>query len=142
MLEIDTDLLDSPWRQDQVGDDTFPHVYGPLNPGAVVAFHPPSPEAFERALMETPPRRDATPLTVAFQGVGVMLALACFVFLVAAFVETGHNSGRMYPNAAPALLWTFTIVSGGCALVAFGVAESARSRPAQPSATYPGSARV
>ncbi|QIG45985.1 DUF952 domain-containing protein [Nocardioides anomalus] len=35
LLEIDTDLLDVPWREDPVGDDTFPHVYGPLHPSAV-----------------------------------------------------------------------------------------------------------
>ena len=36
LLTIDTDLLDVPWREDPVGDDTFPHVYGPLSPSAVV----------------------------------------------------------------------------------------------------------
>ena len=36
LLTIETDLLDVPWREDPVGDDTFPHVYGPLSPHAVV----------------------------------------------------------------------------------------------------------
>jgi uncharacterized protein (DUF952 family) len=36
LLTVDTDLLDVPWREDPVGDDTFPHVYGPLSPAAVV----------------------------------------------------------------------------------------------------------
>src|ERR1051325_8550597 len=36
LLTIETDLLDVPWREDPVGDDTFPHVYGPLSPAAVV----------------------------------------------------------------------------------------------------------
>ena len=36
LLEIDTDLLTSPWQEDPVGDTTFPHVYGPINPSAVV----------------------------------------------------------------------------------------------------------
>ena len=36
LLEIDTDLLTSPWQEDQVGDTTFPHVYGPINASAVV----------------------------------------------------------------------------------------------------------
>ena len=36
LLTIDTDLLTAPWRQDPVGDDTYPHIYGPLNPDAVV----------------------------------------------------------------------------------------------------------
>ncbi|MDF1705155.1 MAG: DUF952 domain-containing protein [Aeromicrobium sp.] len=36
LLVIDTDLLDVPWRNDPVGDDTYPHIYGPLSPSAVV----------------------------------------------------------------------------------------------------------
>ena len=36
VLTIDTDRLTSPWREDQVGDTTYPHVYGPLHPSAVV----------------------------------------------------------------------------------------------------------
>ena len=40
LLTIDTDRLASPWREDPVGDDTFPHIYGPLNPDAVIAERP------------------------------------------------------------------------------------------------------
>jgi uncharacterized protein (DUF952 family) len=40
LLTIDTDLLDVPWREDPVGDDTYPHIYGPLSPDAVVAVRP------------------------------------------------------------------------------------------------------
>jgi uncharacterized protein (DUF952 family) len=36
LLEIETDLLGSPWQEDPVGDETFPHVYGPINTSAVV----------------------------------------------------------------------------------------------------------
>ena len=36
LLTVDTDLLEVPWREDPVGTDTFPHVYGPLSPAAVV----------------------------------------------------------------------------------------------------------
>jgi len=36
LLTIDTDRLDVPWREDPVGTDTFPHIYGPLSPRAVV----------------------------------------------------------------------------------------------------------
>lgn len=45
VLVIDTDLLTSPWRYDQVPGqpDPFPHIYGPLNPGAVTAVLPLEP---------------------------------------------------------------------------------------------------
>lgn len=40
LLVIDTDRLTSPWQEDRVGDDTFPHIHGPLNLGAVVSALP------------------------------------------------------------------------------------------------------
>ena len=40
LLTIDTDQLTSPWQVDPVGDDTFPHVYGPINASAVVHAEP------------------------------------------------------------------------------------------------------
>ena len=40
LLTIDTDLLHVPWREDPVGADTFPHIYGPLFPAAVVEVRP------------------------------------------------------------------------------------------------------
>jgi uncharacterized protein (DUF952 family) len=36
LLTIDTERLTSPWQEDRVGDDAFPHVYGPINASAVV----------------------------------------------------------------------------------------------------------
>lgn len=42
LLTVDTGLLSSPWQLDEVAgaELSFPHVYGPLNPGAVVAATP------------------------------------------------------------------------------------------------------
>jgi uncharacterized protein (DUF952 family) len=42
LLEIDTDLLDVPVREEAVPDseETFPHVYGPLDVAAVVRVVP------------------------------------------------------------------------------------------------------
>ncbi len=40
LLTIDTDRLGVPWSEDPVGDETFPHIYGPLSPQAVVGVQP------------------------------------------------------------------------------------------------------
>lgn len=40
LLTIETDRLDVPWREDPVGDATYPHIYGPLKPAAVVSVQP------------------------------------------------------------------------------------------------------
>ncbi len=40
LLTIDTDRLTSRWHEDPVGDDTFPHIYGPIAPSAVVRAQP------------------------------------------------------------------------------------------------------
>lgn len=40
LLVIDTAKLTSPWQEDVVGDTTYPHIYGPLNPAAVVTAVP------------------------------------------------------------------------------------------------------
>lgn len=38
VLTIDLDRLEAPWRYDAAGD-SFPHIYGPINRGAIVAAH-------------------------------------------------------------------------------------------------------
>ncbi len=43
LLTIDTDRLDVPWREDHVGADTFPHIYGALSPTAVTRVLPLDP---------------------------------------------------------------------------------------------------
>ncbi len=43
LLEIDTDLLDVPWVEElpaPEATETFPHIYGPLSPDAVVQATP------------------------------------------------------------------------------------------------------
>jgi uncharacterized protein (DUF952 family) len=59
VLEVETDLLSSPWRLEPVGAvegtveeaDRFPHVYGPLDLDAVVAV---VPDPFPTWLREVP----------------------------------------------------------------------------------------
>ena len=46
LLTVDTDLLTSPWRYDDIGDSgSFPHIYGPLDLAAVVTAEPFRPSA-------------------------------------------------------------------------------------------------
>ena len=42
LLEIETDLLTSPWRSEQLAgaDQPYPHVYGPVDLAAVVDVRP------------------------------------------------------------------------------------------------------
>ena len=42
VLEIETDLLTSPWRSEQLAgaDQPYPHVYGPVDLAAVVDVRP------------------------------------------------------------------------------------------------------
>lgn len=43
LLVVDVARLESPWREDSVGDATYPHVYGPINTDAVLAAVPLAP---------------------------------------------------------------------------------------------------
>ena len=40
LLTVDTDRLEVPVRDEQVGEEVFPHIYGPLSPMAVVGVQP------------------------------------------------------------------------------------------------------
>lgn len=40
LLVIDTDRLNPPWREEQVGTESFPHIHGPVNLGAVLEARP------------------------------------------------------------------------------------------------------
>jgi len=40
LLTIDTERLGVPWREEDVGEESFPHIYGPLSPRAVVDVQP------------------------------------------------------------------------------------------------------
>ena len=53
LLTIDPSRLTSPWRDDPVGDEVYPHVYGPINEAAVVSV---------RRLVRQPDGRLATGL--------------------------------------------------------------------------------
>lgn len=43
LLTVDTGRLDVPWREDEVGGERYPHIYGPLSTRAVVEVSPLDP---------------------------------------------------------------------------------------------------
>lgn len=126
LLEIETDLLDVPWREDPVDGDTFPHVYGPLSVRAVVGARP-----FAGAA--GPPRAPTTQLVLAFRGVGLVLLVAGVTLLVLAWVATHRAHQSLHPTAAPTVLWSLTVtvlMAAGTSLV---YAEWVRWRPLAPA---------
>lgn len=73
-LDIETDKLTSPWREDRVGDDTYPHIYGPLNLDAVTFTAPWHRSGREKAFFEVWLNE------VMFRIVIVLLAMVLSVF--------------------------------------------------------------
>jgi uncharacterized protein (DUF952 family) len=126
VLEIETDLLDAEVRDEQVGDEVYPHVYGPIPTSAVVVWRParlPPIDLGGRA-----PAPPAPPMVRAFRGAAVVLtsaALAAFGCAVAA--QANQDEGRL-PVGVSFVLWSVMAVLAVAALVAFGYAEWARRR--------------
>jgi uncharacterized protein (DUF952 family) len=117
VLEIETDLLDAEVREEQVGDQAFPHIYGLIPTSAVVAWRPARPPAFDRP----PDREPASPFTRAFQGVGFVLTSAALVLFVASTVaQSRADDGRLSDDLA-FLLWTLTVTAVLSAVAAFVV---------------------
>lgn len=81
LLAIDTDKLTSPWREDAVSidgvADTYPHIHGPLNPGAVVEVRP---------LPRTAPGRANPTFFQLFFGEMAYRMIAALLVMVAAVV--------------------------------------------------------
>jgi glutathione S-transferase len=135
VLEVETDLLDAEVRDEQVGDEVYPHVFGPIPTSAVVAWRParlPPIELGTDAASPPPP-----PMTIAFRGLAIMLAagaLAAFACAVSAQIAT--DDGKL-PIGVSFVLWSVTAVLAVPAAIALGYAEWLRRRAAdsRPPAT-------
>ena len=79
LLTIDPSRLESELRIDPVGDDTYPHVYGPINRGAVVDVAPLNRRGGTETLMSLWLKGMAVRMGIA---IAVMVAVAIVVALV------------------------------------------------------------
>jgi uncharacterized protein (DUF952 family) len=128
VLEIETERLDAEVRDEQVGDEVYPHVYGAIPTSAVVAWRPARlpPIELGRAREAGPP---LPPLVLGFRGLAVVLAVAALVaFGSAATAQAATDDGRL-PVGVSFVLWSLMTVLAGAALAAFGYAEWLRRRP-------------
>ena len=117
VLEIESELLEAEVRDTEVGEETFPHVHGPIPTSAVVAWRPARPPVFERP----PDGEPAPPLTRVFRGIAVVLAAAAIALFSAASVAQGSvDDGRLSDDLG-FLLWTLTVTVGVAAAAAFAV---------------------
>jgi uncharacterized protein (DUF952 family) len=117
VLEIETDLLDAEWREDQVGDQTFPHVYGPINANAVVGVR-------ELRGSDVTTRPAPPPVVTAFLGAAFVAGLVAVALLVLALVAHAQVEDGRLPHATSFLVWTMftaalTTVVGAAAVAAY-----------------------
>lgn len=129
VLEIETDLLDAEVRDEQVGDEVFPHVYGPIPTSAVVAWRPARLPPIDLGSS----RREAVPapaLTVAFRGLALVLAAGALgAFVSAVIAQAGTDDGEL-PIGVSFVLWSLTAILAVSAGAALGYAEWVRRQVA------------
>jgi uncharacterized protein (DUF952 family) len=120
VLEIETDRLDAEVKDEQVGDEVYPHVYGPIPTSAVVAWRPARLPPIELGgLRDTAP--PTSPMTRAFRGVGAVLAAAALALFGAASVAQGRVDDGRLADELGWLLWSLTVAVAVAAAAAFVV---------------------
>ena len=122
VLEIETDLLDVPWREDEVDGVMFPHVYGPLKTGAVVRWRPARLPPFEAAAK--PPKPPLPMIVSAFFGVTVVLGAMAVTLAILGLVAHAQvqDVPRVLPYFVEFLVWTLAAACGVAAAASLGVA--------------------
>jgi uncharacterized protein (DUF952 family) len=124
VLEIDTALLVSEVRDERVGDEVYPHIYGPVPTSAVVAWRPARLPPIE--LGARSPAAPVPPLTLAFRGLAVVLGTAALAaFTCAAAAQSAMDNDRL-PAGVSFVLWSLMAVLGIAALTSLLYAEWAR----------------
>ncbi len=124
VLEVETDRLDAPVRDEEVGNEVFPHVYGPIPTSAVVAWRPARLPPIDLGRRE--PARPAPALTVAFHGLALVLAAAALVAGgCAVAAQAATDAGRL-PVGVSFVLWSLMGVLTLPAGVSYAWAEWVR----------------
>lgn len=121
VLEIETDLLDAEVRDEQVGTETYPHVYGPIPASAVVAWRPARLPPIELTAHTVAP--PAPPLVVAFRGLGLVLAAAAFTAFWCAVVAQAATADDRLPVGVSFVLWSLVAILAVAAVVALAWAQ-------------------
>ncbi len=121
VLEIETDLLDVPWREDDVDGVMFPHIYGPLKTEAVVRWRPARLPPLESA--PKPPRPPLPTIVSAFFGVTVVLGAMAVTLAILGLVADAqvHDVPRRLPYFVEFLVWTLAAVCGVAAAASLAV---------------------
>ena len=130
VLEVDTDLLDAEVRDEQVGDEIYPHVYGPIPTEAVVAWRPARLPPIELGTSRTPAEPPPT-LTVAFRGLAIVLVAGTLAAFIGAVVAQSETDDGDLPLGVSFVLWTFTGALAAATVAAEAYAEWAGRRPAR-----------
>jgi uncharacterized protein (DUF952 family) len=141
ILEIETDLLGVPWREDDVDGESFPHIYGPLDTRAVVRWRPARLPPFEPkpAVVKTP----SPPVVNAFYGLTVVLGATAAALATAGLIADAqaHGSRPTLGHSAEFLVWTLAAACGVATVASLAVAwllrQQAVRRPVAQAATEP-----
>src|SRR4051794_168973 len=135
VLEIETDLLDVPWREDDVDGEVFPHIYGPLNTQSVVRWRPARLPPFEPAVVKPP----APPIVNAFYGVTVVLGTTAVALALAGLIA--HSKAHAFPptlsRSTEFLIWTLAGACGLATVASLGVALMLNQQIARHQETSP-----
>jgi hypothetical protein len=129
VLEIETDRLDCQVRDEPVGGEVYPHVYGPIPASAVVAWRPARLPPIELTARVPGPPLPAT--TRAYRAVAAIVGSAAFAAFWCAVVAQWATHDRRLPYGVSFVLWSLTVVLALPALVAVGYAEWARRHAAR-----------
>jgi uncharacterized protein (DUF952 family) len=129
VLEVDTDLLDAEVREEQVGDEIYPHVYGPIPAEAVVAWRPARLPPIELGASHTPAQPPPT-ITVAFRGLAIILAAGTLAVFIGAVIAQSEIDDGDLPVGVSFVVWTLTGALAAAAAAAWAYAEWTARRSA------------